>query len=412
MFERFVGFRYLRSNKGFARVVTWFSLIGIMLGVATLVIVTSVMNGFREDLLSSIVGMKGHIVVTSSSPYNAEKYLEVSDMIKANSLVSSSIPTIEKQAVLLCNGDMNGVMIQSFSKDDLKNKPVIFNNVIAGSRDNFSGNNVLIGKRMAEIRHLNVGDTLSLMIPAGTVTPFGSIPRQESFNVAGIFEVGMIEYDKNILILPLDTAQRFFNMKNKVSQIDVCLQNINDTHKVSKNIVEKLKDANIDGYGVMDWRHSDASIFHAVEVEKNVMTLILSIIILVAVFNIISGLTMLTNSKTRDIAILRTMGAKKSSILKIFFMIGSFIGVFGTLTGVSLGLFISLNIDKIKVFLEKFSNGPLFNEEIYFLSQIPSKTDFVEVAYIVGCSLILCFIATIYPARKAAQLDPAEAFRI
>jgi lipoprotein-releasing system permease protein len=261
---------------------------------------------------------------------------------------------------------------------------------------------------MAEILSVQVGDSFSLMVPGGIMTPFGSLPKQESFSVAGIFEVGMIEYDKNIVIMPLEASQNFFGMaSDSITQIDVFLDDINKTGRVSEKITQFCQDS----YRVLDWKHSDASIFHAVNVEKNVMILILGIIILVAAFNIISGLTMLTNSKMRDIAILRTMGATKQSILKIFFIIGASIGVVGTFGGVSLGLLVSLNIEKIKTFLERFLDSKLFNEEIYFLSQIPSKTDINEVFFIVIFSLILCFLVTIYPAKKAASLDPAEALR-
>jgi lipoprotein-releasing system permease protein len=218
----------------------------------------------------------------------------------------------------------------------------------------------------------------------------------------------MIDYDKNVLVVPLETTQDLFNMEKSVSQIDIFAHEIYETEK----IVDELRNILPQKYNILDWKHSDSSIFHAVRVEKNVMALILSIIILVAVFNIISGLTMLTNSKTKDIAILRTMGASKSSILKIFFVIGSGIGAIGTFLGVSIGLLVSLNIDKIKGFLERFSDNPLFNEEIYFLSQIPSKTDWNEVCIIVCFSLLLCFTATIYPAQKASKLDPAEALRV
>ena len=407
-FERFIAFRYIRSNKGFTSVVTWFSFIGIALGVATLIIVTSVMNGFREDLLSRIVGMKGHIIVTSAIKSNVSDYELLEDKIKVFKNIRYVIPTIEKQVVLLSSGSARGVMIQGLRKDDLKDKEIISKNLITSSEHDFSGNSVYIGKRLSEILRLQIGNSVSLMIPGGTITPFGNFPKQENFKVAGIFEAGMIDYDKNILIMPLDTAQSFFNMKNSVSQMEIFVNNIEETSLISDQI------SNICGedFRILDWQHSDANIFHAVKVEKNVMTLILSIIVLVAMFNIISGLTMLTNSKTRDIAILRTVGASRKSILKIFFYIGSFIGTVGTFTGLLLGLLVSLNIDSIKRFLENFSNAPLFSEEIYFLSKIPSKTDFFEVFCILGVSLVLCFLATLYPAKKAAKLDPVEALRL
>ncbi len=408
MFERFISFRYLKSNKGFTSVVTWFSFLGILLGVATLIIVTSVMNGFQEDLLSRIIGMKGHIVVISKQNNDVTDYEKVVPNIISNNLVLSAIPIIEKQAVLMNKGSARGVMINSFSPSDLEKKTLISKNIIAGDAKSFAGNNILMGSRLAEILRIRIGESISLMIPGGVITPFGSIPKQESFLVSGIFKAGMIDYDKNIVVMPLNSAQKFFNMENSVSQIDVFVKDIDNTDKITQSLQQKFAD----NYKVCDWKHSDSSIFHAVKVEKNVMILILSIIILVAVFNIISGLTMLTNNKVRDIAILRTMGASQASILKIFFIIGSSIGVIGTTFGVLIGVMFATNIDKIKTFLEKFSDSPLFHEEIYFLSQIPSKIDYKEVIIITLFSLILCFIATIYPAKKAAKLDPAEALRI
>ncbi|MDR0553148.1 MAG: lipoprotein-releasing ABC transporter permease subunit [Holosporales bacterium] len=403
MFERFVSLRYLLSNNGFTAVVNWFSFIGIALGVATLVIVTSVMNGFREDLLSRIVGMKGHVVVSSSVSGDISGYQAITDEIKKTEHVRQAIPMIEKHAVLMAKGEARGVIVNGISEDDLKNKRLIADNITFGDTTE-----IIIGRRMAEILQLRVGDSFSLMVPGGVATPFGMIPKEEAFTVSGIFEVGMIDYDKNIVIMPLSKAQDFFGMEDAVSQIDVFADNIEVTPQVTK----LLKVLCGNSYRVLDWRHSDASIFHAVEVEKNVMTLILSIIIIVAVFNIISGLAMLTNSKVKDIAILRAMGALPHSIKKIFFIVGAFIGTLGTSVGVSLGLLVSLNIDRIKQFLERFSDSKLFSEEIYFLSNIPSQTNFTEVFVIAGSSILLCFIATIYPSTKASKLSPAEALRI
>ncbi len=408
MLEKFISLRYLLANKGFASIVTWFSFIGISLGVATLIIVTSVMNGFREDLLSRIVGMKGHIVVLSNQSDKITKYKEIREKLSKFHNIKATIPTIDNQAVLMHKGDVRGVMIHSVLPENLQAKELIFKNILSGSTQSFDKQHVLIGVRLAEILGLKIGDSFSLMVPGGLITPFGTFPKQDSFTVCGIFKAGMVEYDKNIIVMPLASAQSFFGIDNSVSHIDIFLENVENTEKICQQISQTIGE----GYRILDWKHSDSSIFHAVKVEKNVMTLILSIIILVAMFNIISGLTMLTNNKTKDIAILRTMGASRGSILRIFLIIGSAIGTFGTLIGVSLGLLVSNNIDRIKTLLEKCSGSQFFNEEIYFLSQIPSKTDYTEVTLIVCFSLMLCFLATIYPARKAAKLDPAEALRL
>ena len=411
MIERFIALRYLRSGKssGFAYVVTWFSFIGIALGVATLIIVTSVMNGFRAELLDKIVGMKGHIIVSRADHEGILDYDKLAEQIaQSDNKIKKVIPQIEQQCVLASRGNARGIMVQGFSQDSLKIKNLVSNNIKSGKISNFQKQTIFIGKRLANLMNLKLGDSVKLMIPDGLETPFGNLPKEESFEISGIFEVGMNEYDKNIILMPLATAQDFFNQVNKVSQIEIFIDDVDNSQKIA----QKLADTIGSGFMILDWQHSDASILHAVVVEKNVMTLILSIIILVAVFNIISGLTMLTSSKTRDIAILRTMGMTQKSILKIFFTIGSSIGFLGTTIGISLGLLVSTNIDRIKQFLERFSNSELFSEEIYFLTQIPSKVDWLEVLYITLFSIILCFIATLYPAKKASKLDPVEALRI
>lgn len=411
MIERFIALRYLRSGKssGFAYVVTWFSFIGIALGVATLIIVTSVMNGFRAELLDKIVGMKGHIVVSRVDHSGISSYNELSEeVVQSDTKIKSVIPLIEQQSVIISKGSARGIMVQGISQKDLNSKGLIANNIKSGKISGFSGHTVFIGNRLAEILGIKTGESIKLMIPDGLVTPFGYLPKEETFEVSGVFEVGMNEYDKNIILMPLETAQTFFDKGNCVSQIEIFIDDVDSSQKVAKKLANKIGQ----DFMILDWQHSDASIFHAVVVEKNVMTLILSIIILVAVFNIISGLTMLTSSKVKDIAILRTMGITQKSVLKIFFIIGSSIGILGTGLGVSLGLLVSLNIDRIKQFLEKLSGTDLFNEEIYFLTQIPSQTDWMEVLYIVIFSISLCFIATIYPAKKASKLDPVEALRV
>ena len=233
------------------------------------------------------------------------------------------------------------------------------------------------------------------------------MPKEEEFEIAGIFQVGMNEYDKNFILMPLDTAQEFFDIKNKVSKIEIFLNDIDKVNKTANNLLKVVPN----NLQILDWQHADASIFHAVVVEKNVMTLILSIIVLVAMFNILSCLTMLSSNKIRDIAILRTMGMKRNSMLKIFIYIGSTIGVLGTMSGIGLGLLISLNIEKVKTILDKLSNSNVFNEEIYFLSQLPSKVDWNEVVIICSFSLILCFFATLYPAFKASKFNPIDALR-
>ena len=410
MIESFIALRYLKSSKGtgFARVVTWFSFIGIALGVATLIIVTSVMNGFRIELLDKIVGMNGHIEVTTYGDVGIENYNALKNNIKSSDTnINAVIPQVEKQAVIMLPNNARGAIVQGLTINDLKDKKLISNNIESGNIDNFKLNKIFIGKRLSEILNAKINDKITLLIPDGVVTPFGKVPKEEEFEIAGIFQVGMNEYDKNFILMPLDTAQEFFDIKNKVSKIEIFLNDIDKVNKTANNLLKVVPN----NLQILDWQHADASIFHAVVVEKNVMTLILSIIVLVAMFNILSCLTMLSSNKIRDIAILRTMGMKRNSMLKIFIYIGSTIGVLGTMSGIGLGLLISLNIEKVKTILDKLSNSNVFNEEIYFLSQLPSKVDWNEVVIICSFSLILCFFATLYPAFKASKFNPIDALR-
>jgi lipoprotein-releasing system permease protein len=308
----------------------------------------------------------------------------------------------------MANGIVKGIMVYGISTESLQKKTLIKRNIKAGSEGAFKEGTVFIGKRMADNLRVSLGDTITFLIPDAIITPFGKLPKEETLKIAGIFEVGMNEYDKNIAFIPIAAAQKLFNHKGSVSNIEIYVNDIENVRVITKKLSSALGRL----YDVLDWQHSDASIFHAVVVEKNVMTLILSIIILVAAFNIISGLTMLTNSKMRDIAILRTIGVTRRKISEIFFLIGTIVGTCGTIFGVALGLAVSLNIDRIKQFLEKFSNSDLFSEEIYFLSQIPSKTDFLETCCVVLFSFTLCLLATYYPARKASRLEPIEILRI
>ena len=376
MFEFFVGKRYLWANSGFASVVTWFSLIGVALGVATLIIVTSVMNGFKEELLSVITGMNGHITITSADHKMIKNYRQIVEKIQKMHHIKNVAATVEGQAVFLGKNGARGVLVYGF----YHLLPMIADNIIAGSC-----NGALIGKKLAEIQFCLPGKHIKLMLPDGKETPIGYMQKEMKIKLSGIFSVGMTDYDKNVVVLPLKEAQDFLNLKDEVNYINVFIENNNNIAQIKYEIKQILGG----NFIISDINHSNSALFHAVKVEKNVMSLILSIIVLVAAFNIISSLTMLTNSKIRDIAMLRAMGATKQSICKIFFLVGSTIGAIGTVFGTTFGILISCNIDKMRRFLENLANSKLFDEEIYFLSQLPAKVDFTEVTVITCLAFIL-----------------------
>ncbi len=407
-FERFVAFRYLFSarREGFVSVIAWFSFLGIALGVATLIVVMAVMNGFRQELFGSLVAMRGHVTVQSSSATALTESKEQLALIQSVPGVRLAYPMLERQAIAMAKNNASGVMVQGLpvnaitGRDRIKLMPET-------AIEQFSGDRVFIGRRMAENLNLGVGDKITLLTQQGTATAFGTMPRQKTFIVAGVFHVGMGQFDKNFIFMPLSTAQSFFKAPGQISQIDVFSEHDN----LASNLAHVLQQAMGKTVQAIDWRHADLSIMHAVKLDRNVMFLILTLIILIASFNIISGLIMMVKDKTRDIAILRTMGATKNTILKIFFLTGASIGGVGTLLGVALGLSFALNIEGIRQFLQSMTGAELFSEEIYFLSTLPAKVELDEVLRIVAMGIGLSFLATLYPSWRASSLDPVEGLR-
>lgn len=415
-FERMIAFRYLRSSRqeGFVSVIAWFSFIGIALGVATLIIVMAVMNGFRQELLQRIIGMNGHIAINAIDR-SFDDFDKVAKEVRQVNGVIQVYPDIERQAMLMYRAQARGVQVHGMRPADLKKREFINKNIVAGTLDQFGvfendevkTETVAIGVTLARKTGIVVGDRISLMSPEGTASAFGTLPRQKSFVVAAIFKAGVFQYDSSVIFMPLASAQSFFRLGDSVTSLDVFVDNPDRVGQRSFQIQNTIGQ----GYQLFDWQNSNNTLFQAVEVERNVMFIILTLIILIAAFNILSSLIMLVKDKTRDIAIMRTMGASQKSMMRIFFLTGSTLGLVGTALGLTLGLTFALNIEFIRQGLQSLLGTNLFNEEIYFLTQLPCNLDPLDVTITVMTALILTFLSTLYPSWRAARLDPVEALR-
>lgn len=408
-FERLTAWRYLRAKRkeGFISVITGFAFTGIALGVATLIIVTSVMNGFKAELLNRILGINGHISIVSSVGFPFNNYKKAVSDLQSIDEIELVLPLIEKQLLISSGKSAEGAMVRGINGDDILKKKVMRDGFSTIDMAEFKGDVVVLGDKLARKLGVYINDEITLISPNGKVTAFGTVPRIKAYRVIGMFNMGMYEYDANYVFMPLEAAQTYFGLKDAVSVIDVSLKDENNLVKVRDML---KKSVSLEAY-VYDWKQTNATFFNAIDVERNVMFLILTLIILVAAFNIITGLIMLVKDKSRDVAVLRTMGATRAMIMRIFFMDGAFIGVVGTTFGVILGLLFCHNIENIRQFLQNLSGRELFSSEIYFLSQLPAKVDNMEVLLVVVITLVLSFLATIYPAYRASKFNPAEALR-
>ena len=408
-FEWMLSLRYLRARRkeGFISVIAGFSFLGIMLGVATLIIVMAVMNGFRQELLDKILGLNGHLLIQPiESPLTDWK--DVSDRVSKVEGVRLAAPIVEGQALASSPFNASGILVRGIRGGDLEKLGSIARNIKQGTLDGFDGGQgIAIGSRLANQLSVRVGDNVTLVAPRGAVTPMGTTPRIKAYKVAAIFEIGMSEYDAAFVFMPLPEAQAYFNRTGDVTAIEIYTDNP-DKIDSFRSLVSKAAARPI---YMIDWRQRNATFFNALQVERNVMFLILTLIVLVAALNIVSGLIMLVKDKGSDIAILRTMGATQGAVMRVFLITGSSIGVVGTVAGFLLGTVVCLNIDSIRRFLSWLTNTDLFSSELYFLSKLPADMDLKETTAVLIMALGLSLLATLYPSWRAARLDPVEALR-
>ncbi|MDA0786869.1 MAG: lipoprotein-releasing ABC transporter permease subunit [Proteobacteria bacterium] len=407
--EWMIALRYMRARRaeGFISVIAGFSLMGIALGVATLIIVLSVMNGFRGELLERILGLNGHIAVVSSTGTLAD-YEPLAAQVRSVDGVLSVTPLVEGQILATNGGRAAGALVRGLTPEALAARPSIAGNIRLGSLDQFgSDDGVVMGSRLARTLGVRVGDKVTLVSPRGTVTAFGTVPRMQAYRVVATFEVGMFEFDSSFIFMPLEAAQRYFRLGDTVNQLEIFVEDPDAFLRQRLSIAALVGP----GYRLFDWQQANSSFFNALQVERNVMFLILTLIIVVAAFNIISSLIMLVKDKGSAIAILRTVGASRGMVMRVFFIVGTSIGVVGTIAGAVLGLLFAENIEVIRRWIESLTGTELFAAEIYFLSQLPAEVDPGEVVMVVCMALGLSILATLYPSWRASRLDPVEALR-
>ena len=404
--ERTIAFRYLKPKKkeGFLKVISIFSFTGIALGVAILIIVMSVMNGFRTELTNKILGFNPHIIVKSYEKKINKEDINKLDVLK-DSILRTSF-TFSGQGILINKENTTGILVRSYLRDDIQEIDLINKGIIDGSLNSFNKNTISIGKELAISLNLIVGDKITLMSTSNLQTPFGNLPLQEKFTISSVFSTGLAEFDQNVVFIPFENANSLFELSDEDLDLEIFLKRPDRVQLIKEKVQNLFND-----HYVYSWADLNKSFFGALKVERNVMFIILTLIIIVAAFNIISGLTILVKNKTKEIAILRTLGVSKTSVAKIFFLVGFTIGFFATITGVTIGLLFSYYIEEIRILITTIFNIRLFPEEIYFLSQMPSEINLGYIIIISFFSLLITFLATIFPSLSAARLDPVKALK-
>ena len=403
--EKEITLRFLkaRKNDGFLNVISIFSFIGISLGVAVLIIVMSVMNGFRTELINKIVGFNSHLTIKSYDQLIDKSKIESNDLklISQYALFSNS-----GEAIILKNETSKGIVLRGYQSDDFSKLEIIKNKNFKGNKINLEKNNISIGNELSFSLNLKIGDEITILSPSGVQTIIGSMPKQKTFIVTSIFNSGLAEFDNNIALINLSTLEDFFGFKQEQRNLEIYLKNPKNIEK-QKFVFQKVYDQEL----IYSWADMNSSLFSALKVERNVMFIILSLIIIVAAFNIISGLTILVKNKTKEIAILKSIGVLNKSIVKIFFLIGIIIGTSATIFGIFLGVTFSLYVENLRQFLSSTFNISLFPEEIYFLSKMPSEINLNSILIISICSIFITIVVSIFPALKAAKLDPIKALK-
>ncbi len=409
--ELLIAGRYLRTKKkeGVISIVAALSIVGIALGVATLIIVLSVMNGFRTDLMARILGVNSHVSVFSYTRSIAN-YDEVMKNIESDKRVENVTPMIEGHAVIYnpqYKDAVDGIKMRGVSPEKLAKNRLVNNGEFQGEFDNFANDGIIIGKKMAIALGVYINDEVTVITPQSSSTVFGSIPKKKTFRVAGVFDVGMHEYDRYMAYVPVDSAQALFSFGESVESLGIMLKDPAQALDYARELDKKYGNQ----YRIVDWQQANSSFFGAVQTERNVMFIILTLIIIVASFNIVSSMVMLIKDKSGSIAILRTMGMARKSVMRVFMLVGSFNGIVGTISGVVLGVLFCFNIKTIQKFVEWVTGANVFNSEVYFLTNLPAEVNWGEVGQIAAISLAISLLATVYPSWRAARIQPAEVLR-
>jgi len=411
-FERMVAGRYLRARKGerFVSIIAIFSLVGIALGVATLIVVTSVMSGFQAELVSRILGVNGHITVQAYAGQAIDHYPPVVDQIRAIPGVTSATPVLDGQALLsTTSGGARGGLVRGISLEDLRALHPISDHLVSGSLADFSGDDaIVVGVGLANAYRLGIGDPLTVISPEGAATAFGTIPRVRAYKVVAVFDAGLNDYNSGVAFLPLPAAQLFFQKTDAVTAIEIRLSDPDQVSALAGPLKTLLRSRPV---YARDWQHANDTIIGVLQVQKDTMFIVLGMIVLVAAFNVVSSLIMLVKDKRSDIAILRTLGASSLAILRIFLMCGAFVGVTGTVIGALIGVVLCHNIVGVQHFVERLTGGRVFDASVFMLTELPNTIDWGDVARVVGLGLVLSLLATLYPSWRAAHTDPVEALR-